>query len=87
MKGTSNGPRAVALVGPAGAGKTSLAEAMLHASGAIARQGNVAAGTSVGDASAEARARGGSISSTRRDRQASRPTPTWQSSPVTSRWW
>lgn len=60
MKGTCNGPRAVALVGPAGAGKTSLAEAILHAAGATQRQGAVSAGTSVGDASAEARARGGS---------------------------
>lgn len=54
------GARAVALVGPAGAGKTSLAEALLFASGAIPRQGAVSAGTSVGDASAEARSRGGS---------------------------
>ncbi|MCW3837411.1 elongation factor G [Sphingomonas canadensis] len=60
MKGTSHGTRAIALVGPAGAGKTSLAEALLFASGAIARQGQVAAGTSTGDASPEARARGGS---------------------------
>src|SRR6185369_861719 len=60
---TSNGSshtRAVALVGPAGTGKTTLAEAMLFASGTIGRQGSVAAGTSVGDASPEARARGGS---------------------------
>ncbi len=54
------GARAVALVGPAGAGKTSLAEALLFAAGAIPRQGAVSAGTSIGDASAEARARGGS---------------------------
>ena len=52
--------RAVALVGPAGTGKTSLAEALLFASGAISRQGSVEAGTTVGDASPEARARGGS---------------------------
>jgi elongation factor G len=52
--------RAVALVGPAGTGKTSLAEALLFASGAINRQGSVEAGNSVGDASPEARARGGS---------------------------
>ena len=52
--------RAVALVGPAGTGKTSLAEALLFASGAISRQGNIEAGTTVGDASPEARARHGS---------------------------
>lgn len=52
--------RTVALVGPAGTGKTSLAEALLHASGAIVRAGSVEAGSSVGDASPEARARGGS---------------------------
>ncbi len=52
--------RAVALVGPAGTGKTSLAEALLFASGAITRQGTVEAGTTVGDASPEARTRGGS---------------------------
>lgn len=52
--------RAIALVGPAGTGKTSLAEALLHASGTITRQGSVEQGSSVGDASPEARARGGS---------------------------
>jgi elongation factor G len=52
--------RAVALVGPAGTGKTSLAEALLFASGAITRQGTVEAGSTVGDASPEARARRGS---------------------------
>lgn len=63
INGTSNGnraTRAVALVGPAGTGKTSLAEALLFASGAITRQGSVEAGTTVGDASPEARARHGS---------------------------
>jgi len=52
--------RTIALVGPAGTGKTSLAEALLFASGAVTRQGSVEAGTSLGDASPEARARGGS---------------------------
>ncbi len=56
----SNGTRAIALVGPAGAGKTSLAEAMLFASRTIDRQGSIANGSSVGDASPEARQRGGS---------------------------
>ncbi|MFC7537446.1 elongation factor G [Sphingomonas sp. GCM10030256] len=55
-----NGTRAIALVGPAGAGKTSLAEAMLFASGAVDRQGSTSNGSSVGDFSPEARARGGS---------------------------
>jgi elongation factor G len=59
-KGDIAGTRVIALVGPAGAGKTSLAEAMLFASGTIDRQGTVANGNSVGDASAEARQRGGS---------------------------
>ncbi|MCY7271388.1 MAG: elongation factor G [Sphingomonas bacterium] len=59
-KGAATGTRAVALVGPAGAGKTSLAEAMLFASGTIDRQGSTASGSSVGDSSPEARARGGS---------------------------
>lgn len=52
--------RAIALAGPGGAGKTSLAEALLFAAGAIDRQGSVDARNSVGDASPEARARGGS---------------------------
>ena len=62
-KGSNSGnrpTRAVALVGPAGTGKTSLAEALLFASGAITRLGSVEAGTCVGDASPEARARRGS---------------------------
>lgn len=56
----SKSTRAVALVGPAGTGKTSLAEALLFASGTINRQGSVEAGNTVGDSSPEARARGGS---------------------------
>ena len=52
--------RVIALVGPAGAGKTSLAEAMLYASGTTDRQGSVANGSSIGDSSEEARSRGGS---------------------------
>jgi elongation factor G len=60
MDAIGSGARVIALVGPAGAGKTSLAEALLHAAGAIPRLGSVEAGTSQGDASPEARARGGS---------------------------
>ena len=54
----TNGTRVIALVGPAGAGKTSLAEALLFAAGTIDRQGGP--GATVGDASPEARSRGGS---------------------------
>lgn len=60
MKATANGAKVIALVGSTGAGKTSLAEAMLFAAGAIPRLGSVKDGTSIGDASSEARARGGS---------------------------
>ena len=60
MPGRAAGTRTIALVGPGGAGKTSLAEALLFAAGAIGRQGSVADGSSVGDSSQEARARGGS---------------------------
>jgi len=53
---TSNpGPRCIALVGPFQSGKTTLLEAILARTGAIQRQGSVDAGTSVGDASKEAR--------------------------------
>lgn len=49
--------RAVGLAGPNGSGKTSLFEALLAATGTLGRAGSVEAGTSLGDASAEARAR------------------------------
>lgn len=60
MDAIGSGARVIALVGPAGAGKTSLAEALLHAAGALPRLGSVDAGTSLSDTSPEARARGGS---------------------------
>jgi len=49
------GPRCIALVGPFQSGKTSLLEAILARTGAIQRPGTVEAGTTVGDASKEAR--------------------------------
>jgi elongation factor G len=52
--------RVIALVGPAGAGKTSLAEAMLFAAGTTDRLGSTANGSSIGDSSPESRQRGGS---------------------------
>ena len=53
--GRAVGPRAVALVGPFQSGKTTLLEAILARTGAIARQGSIEAGNTVGDGSKEAR--------------------------------
>jgi elongation factor G len=54
--GTSpKGPRCIALVGPFQSGKTTLLEAILARTGAIPRQGAVESGSTVGDASKEAR--------------------------------
>lgn len=50
--------RCIALVGPYLSGKTTLLEAILARSGAVSRQGRVAEGSTVGDASPEARAHG-----------------------------
>src|SRR5437867_855821 len=58
MPERSPGTRVVALVGPGGAGKTSLAEALLFTAGAIDRQGSTSSGNSIGDSSPEARSRG-----------------------------
>ena len=58
--GAAKGTRVIALVGPAGAGKTSLAEAMLFAAGTTDRLGSTANGSSIGDSSPESRQRGGS---------------------------
>ncbi len=51
----ASGPRCVALVGPFQSGKTTLLEAILARTGAIARQGTIEAGNTIGDASKEAR--------------------------------
>ena len=50
-------PRTVALLGPHGAGKTLLLESIAAITGAVPRKGSVAGGSSLGDASAEARKR------------------------------
>ncbi len=50
-------PRTVAVVGPYGSGKTTLLESILSVTGAVQRKGAVAQKNTVGDASAEARAR------------------------------
>lgn len=52
----ARGPRLIALAGPFQCGKTTLLEAIAAHAGAVPRQGSVADGTSVGDASPEARA-------------------------------
>ncbi len=51
----TKGPRLIALVGPFQSGKTTLFESILAHAGAIPRQGAVREGSSVGDASPEAR--------------------------------
>jgi elongation factor G len=56
QNGTSpRGPRCIALVGPFQSGKTTLLEAILTRTGTLQRQGTVDAGSTVGDASKEAR--------------------------------
>ena len=50
-------PRAIALLGPHGGGKTTLLESIAMITGAIARKGAVANGSSLGDFSAESRDR------------------------------
>lgn len=49
------GPRCIAIIGPFASGKTTLLEAILARTGAIQRQGTIAAANTVGDASPEAR--------------------------------
>src|SRR5215475_5101015 len=50
-------PRAIALLGPHGGGKTTLLESIAVITGAAQRKGSVATGTSLGDSSPESRAR------------------------------
>jgi elongation factor G len=54
--GRRTGPKCIAIVGPFASGKTTLLEAILARTGAISKQGSVAAGNTVGDNSPEARA-------------------------------
>ncbi|MBM3559138.1 MAG: elongation factor G [Alphaproteobacteria bacterium] len=55
---SARGPRCAALVGPYGAGKTVLLEALLFAAGATSRKGSMRERNTVGDASPVARERG-----------------------------
>ncbi|MEX3008186.1 elongation factor G [Hoeflea sp. TYP-13] len=61
VRGREAGPRCIALVGPFGSGKTTVLEAILARTGAINRQGSVDQGSTVGDASPEARAHAMSV--------------------------
>ena len=56
MTKTVSGTRCAVIVGPYTSGKTTLLEALLHASGALQRKGSVNDGTTLGDGSVEARA-------------------------------
>lgn len=50
-------PRCAAFIGPYSSGKTTLLESLLALAGAVTRRGSIKDGNTVGDASAEARAR------------------------------
>jgi elongation factor G len=63
-RGPGIGPRCIALVGPFQSGKTTLLEAILARTGATQRQGTVEAGTTIGDASKEARSHKMSVEAT-----------------------
>ncbi len=54
---SAKGTRCIALVGPQSSGKTTLLESMMLAAGAMSKKGRISNGTTVGDASPEARAR------------------------------
>ena len=59
---TPRSSRCIALIGPYLSGKTTLLEAILARTGGITRQGTIAAKTTIGDASPEARDHGMSVS-------------------------
>ena len=62
--GRRTGPKCIAIVGPFASGKTTLLEAILARTGAIPRQNAVGSGSTVGDASPEARAHQMSVEAT-----------------------
>lgn len=59
--GRRTGPKCIAIVGPFASGKTTLLEAILARTGAIARQNAVSSGNTVSDSSPEARAHAMSV--------------------------
>ncbi|MGH6760302.1 MAG: elongation factor G [Phyllobacterium sp.] len=64
VRGRCKGPKCIAIVGPFASGKTTLLEAILARTGAIAKQSPISAGQTVGDASPEARAHMMSVEAT-----------------------
>jgi elongation factor G len=62
--GRRTGPKCVAIVGPFASGKSTLLEAILARTGAIARQNPIGSGSTVADHSAEAKAHAMSIEAT-----------------------
>jgi elongation factor G len=60
----STGPKCIAIVGPFASGKTSLFEALLARTGAIAKQAAAGSGSTVGDHSPEAKAHKMSVEAT-----------------------
>lgn len=62
--GRLSGPKCIAIVGPFASGKTTLLEAILARTGAIARQNAVSSGNTVGDHSPEARNHAMSVEAT-----------------------
>ena len=67
MTKSPSAPRCAALVGPYLSGKTSLLESVLSLTGAVSRKGSVRDGNTVGDGTAEARARQMSTETQHRD--------------------
>ena len=57
----NSGPRCIAIVGPFSSGKTSVLEAILSRAGAIDKPGSLSDGSTIGDASPEARAHNMSV--------------------------
>jgi elongation factor G len=62
--GRRTGPKCIAIVGPFSSGKSTLLEAILARTGAIARQNPIASGNTVSDHSPEAREHAMSVEAT-----------------------
>ncbi|PWJ80533.1 translation elongation factor 2 (EF-2/EF-G) [Pseudaminobacter salicylatoxidans] len=62
--GRRTGPKCIAIIGPFASGKTTLLEAILARTGAIARQNSISSGSTVSDFSPEARAHAMSVEAT-----------------------